>query len=141
MSKRVVVAAAAIAAIAVTGALAAPRASTSFAFGRTGGNIEPFTVTIAADGTVRARGPVRPSKQRLSARQLVSLLAVLKAERFSSLPGATHCSGALPDFASNFVTVRTGAATKTVFVRGDCSSRFEAVYKALSTAVGVRYGA
>jgi hypothetical protein len=128
----------AAAAIFAAAAFGQARGSMSFAFGRTGGNIEPFTVTIAADGMVHATGPVRAPKHRLSARELAGLLKVLKVERFSSLPGVTRCAGALPDFASDFVTVRTGAAKKTVLVRGDCSPRFAAVYKALSTAVGVR---
>ncbi len=110
----------------------------SFAFGRTGGNIEPFTITIAGNGSVTANGPVRPLRRQLGPRDLASLVNVVDAQRFFSLPRSVRCPGTLPDFASNFVTVRTRRASRTVLVHGDCSPRFEKVYRALSSAVGIR---
>lgn len=137
---RVAVAAAALVAASSTAALAAPHSTTSYAFGRTGGNIEPFTVSIAADGSVAVSGPVRVTRQRLSAPGMAHLAAVIRNVRFSGLPVTTRCSGTLPDISADFVSVRIGASDRTVLVHGDCSPRFTTVLKALERAVGLRYG-
>ena len=113
-------------------------AQASFAFGRTGGNIEPFTVTIARDGSVTTKGPVHPLRLRLSAPVLAHLTSVATAQHFFTLRRQTVCPGTLPDFAFSFVTVRTASASRTVLVRGDCRPAFTKVYAALSGAVGVR---
>ena len=118
-------------------AFAAPSPPTSYAFGRTGGSIRPFTVSISASGAVRAAGAVQVQKRQVTARALAKIAAVVKAERFASLPAATRCPGTLPDIASQFVTVRTGAPKRTVLVHGGCSPRFAAVFEALSRAVGL----
>jgi hypothetical protein len=44
----------------------------------------------------------------------------------------------LPDFASQLVTVRSAVGTRTVVRHGGCSARFNAVYRTLATAVGLR---
>jgi hypothetical protein len=125
-------------------ALASPTASvaattqTSFAFGRTGGNIAPFTITIARDGSVTTTGPARPLKQRLTSRALTRLSTLTQTQHFFSLRRQISCPGTLPDYAFRFVTVRTAHAARTVLVRGDCSPAFDKLYKALSTAVGSR---
>ena len=119
-----------------TAALAAPRATTSYAFGRTGGNIEPFTVSIAASGAVTVNGPVRTTKSQLSPAAMSRLSSVLRAARFSTLPAATRCKGELPDIAADFVT----AGGRTVLVHGTCSRRFTAVLTAMMHAVGLKYG-
>jgi hypothetical protein len=110
--------------------------ATSFAFGRVGGNIEPFTVTIAADGSVQANGPAQPYKRKVGAADLARVTRVVVAQRFFSLPRSTSCPKTLPDFASRFVTVHLHGASRRVVVRGECSSRFSAVYAALAKAVG-----
>jgi hypothetical protein len=120
-------------------ASAAPRVSPSYAFGRTGGNIEPFTISIAADGVVAVNGPVRALVHQVSPAAMARLAVVFRTERFSKLPPATRCAGELPDIAAQFVTVR-GATTRTVLVHGDCSPRFTKVYDALAQAAGLRYG-
>jgi len=109
-----------------------------FEFGRTGGNIVPFSVRIRANGTLAHSGPVElahPDAQ-LSQSRLASLLRLARAERFWSLPRQTACSGALPDLASRFVTIHTATRTRTVTVRGECGARFTRVYRALSSAAG-----
>ena len=122
-------------------ALASPTASvaattqTSFAFGRTGGNIAPFTI-IARDGSVTTTGPARPLTQRLTSRALTRLATLTQTQHFFSLRRQIICPGTLPDYAFRFVTVRTVQASRTVIVRGDCSPAFDRLYKALSTAVG-----
>jgi hypothetical protein len=110
----------------------------SFAIGRTGGNIAPFTVTIAADGAVSATGPARFSRHRVSAATLAGLLAVADRQDFFTLPRLIRCRKTLPDFASQLVTVKTAAGTRTVVRHGGCSARFNAVYRALATAVGLK---
>lgn len=121
--------------------LAAPgsTARASFAFGRTGGNIEPYTVRIGANGKIVAMGPVtvKNADARLSSVTLLHLLAVSDRERFFALPRRITCAGSLPDFAAAFVTVSTARRTRTVVVRGRCSARFDAVLRALERAAGV----
>ena len=111
--------------------------TTSFVFGRTGGNIAPFTVTISNSGAVSATGPVQPRVTVVGPAARARLVGLLRTTRFSSLPPTTRCSGAVPDFASNFVTVRRAGATHTVLVHGDCSTRFSTLYDALARTVGI----
>jgi hypothetical protein len=120
-------------------AAAAPRVATSYSFGRTGGNIRPFVIAIAADGSVHVSGPVRVLRQTLTAQQTAGLAALLRRERFSTLPATTRCTGTLPDIASEVVTVKAGTRLKSALVHGGCSPRFTAVYTALAAAVGLRY--
>jgi hypothetical protein len=138
--KRTFLTGAAALSVAVVLPLSATPATAStaaFAFGRTGGNIEPFTVAIAANGTVTASGPARPSKDNLEDADLARLARVVGAQHFFSLPRSTSCPKILPDFAARFVTVRMHGASRRVLVRGDCSRRFSAVYAALAKAVGI----
>jgi hypothetical protein len=120
-----------------TQAAAAPTTSISFAFGRIGGNIAPFTVTIASNGSTTAAGPARPLKSRVSALELARLSRLVTTQRFFTLPRSTRCPGTLPDFASEFITVHRGALTRRVVVHGDCSPRFTRTYAALTRAVGL----
>jgi hypothetical protein len=127
-------------ALASSGAVVAGTATkgTSFAFGRTGGNIAPFTIKIASDGSVTATGPAKPLRKRLTYRALTRLATLTKKQRFFSLRQQIRCPGTLPDFAFSFITVRTVRASRIVLVRGDCSPAFNRLYAALSTAVGTR---
>jgi hypothetical protein len=125
------------AAVVASAASAAPR---SYEFGRSGGSIIPFSVTIAVDGTVSVSGPVRVSVQRISPAGMVRLVAALRQQRFWGLPATTRCEGTLPDIAAEFITVHTGTATHSVLVHGDCVTRFNALYDAITRAVGLRYG-
>jgi hypothetical protein len=129
--------------ILVSAALALPAAGSatsgtmSFGFGRTGGNIAPFTVTISSSGAVSAVGPVRPTATRVAPVTRARLTALVKTTHFDSLPRTTRCRGALPDFASSFVTVKSAGSSRTVLVHGDCSAGFSALYRALAKAVGI----
>ena len=118
--------------------LAAPAAggttSPSFAFGRLGGNIKPLDVRIAATGRVTVDG--EPRTPALSQTKLQGLLRVALAQRFFGLPQKVVCPGQLPDFATLYVTVRTGTHIRTVTQRGNCNKRFIRVYDALRSAVG-----
>jgi hypothetical protein len=111
----------------------------SFKFGRVGGNIQPFTVTIARDGSVTSTGPVQPVRQQLTTRTLARLAALASTEHFFALPQRVNCAGSLPDFAYRSLTVSTSATrTRTVLVRGGCRPGYTALYAALAAAVGVR---
>jgi hypothetical protein len=129
------------AAAALIGVADAGSAATqpSFKFGRVGGNIQPFTVTIARDGSVTSTGPVKPVKHQLTAGTLARLAALAATEHFFALPLRVNCAGSLPDFAYRSVTVSTSATrTRTVLVRGGCRRGYTALYAALAAAVGVR---
>jgi hypothetical protein len=109
----------------------------SYVFGWSGGNIIPATVRILSNGTVTVTGPPNPARSHLTTRQLANVWRVIQARRFFSLR-SVNCSRALPDFATEFITVSTATRTKTVRVHGDCSARFKAIYKTLKSAVGLR---
>jgi hypothetical protein len=122
-------------ALAVVALAPAAAASTGYAFGREGGNIRPFTVTVTPSGAVRVTGPVTVGRTKLTAAQLASVATATASARFSSLPLTTRCPGTLPDFASTFVT----AGGRTVTVHGGCVPRFVQVWNALVAAVKLRY--
>jgi hypothetical protein len=102
-----------------------------FAFGRLGGNIRPYAVSIASDGRVRVSGPATTARAKLTAAQLASLDRAAADARFASLPAMTNCPGTLPDVATTFIRV----GTKTVRVHGDCVARYAKLFTALSHAV------
>ena len=108
----------------------AASASTGYAFGRTDGNIAPFTVSISPAGAVTVSGPARVGRSSLTAAQLATLRTAIEDARLGALPVRTVCVGTLPDFASSFI--RTG--TRTVAVRGSCSAAFTRAWKALAGA-------
>jgi len=74
---------------------------------------------------------------RLPPTALAHLLGIASKQRFFALPRRITCAGSLPDFASMFVKVSTPTRTRTVLVRGSCSTRFGAVLVALERAAGV----
>jgi len=110
----------------------------AFAFGRVGGNIAPFTVTIARNGTVSSAGATPGSSlaPRVSLDGLDGLLRLARAEGFFSLPHVVVCRGSLPDFAGQFVTITTGGTTRKVTVRGGCRPGFTELYAVVSAVAG-----
>jgi hypothetical protein len=104
---------------------------TGFAFGRLGGNIRPYGVTIANSGVVHTSGAATVGRTKLTPAQLVTLNRVATETNFELLPNATNCPGTLPDVASTYV--RVGA--RTVRVHGNCVSRYARMWKALVAAV------
>ena len=116
-----------------SGATASTQAG--FALGRTGGNIRPFTVAIAADGSVSVSGPVQVGRAKLTPAQLAALKKIAADAHFATLPKTTSCAGTLPDVASAFV--RVGA--RTVRVHGDCVARYLRVEKSLRAAVKLSF--
>jgi hypothetical protein len=123
---RPLLAAAALAAVLVPAAQAQP--TTGFAFGRTGGSIMPFRVTISTDGAVTTSGPATVGRRRLTKLQLAELNRIAFATSFSTLPATTACPDTLPDIAARFI--RVGA--RTVRVHGRCLPRFNRLWAALA---------
>jgi hypothetical protein len=125
--------------VALAAAFAAPASgattSTRFAFGRDGGNIIPFTVTIAVDGHVRVTGYVHTGRTKLTSAQLASLTLLAKQVRFTALPALTMCPNTLPDVATTLV--RVGA--RTVRVHGACVARVTRLWSAMRVAVQMTY--
>ena len=123
-------------AVALGGQSAHASSTPTLRFGRSGGNIAPFTVTISPTGRVTTQGPVklaRPSRT-LTPDAVHGLVVLAKTEGFSRMPAATACRGTLPDFAGSFVEV----GSKRVTVRGSCNRRFSQLYAVFAAAAGVR---
>jgi hypothetical protein len=115
--------------------LLAPTAGASpqrgFAFGRLGGNIRPYTVSIASDGRVSVSGSATAGRTKLTAAQLATLDRAVTDAKFGAFPPTTNCPATLPDIATTFI--RFGA--KTVRVHGSCVPRYAKLFTALSRAV------
>jgi hypothetical protein len=106
---------------------------TGFAFGRLGGNIRPYTVSIANSGTVRTSGAVEVGRTMVTSVQLATLNRVATETSFVTMPATTNCRGTLPDVASTFI--RVGA--RTVRVHGVCVPRYQRLLKALQASVRI----
>lgn len=115
---------------AAAAASAAPHRS-GFAFGRTGGNIRPFTVTIANSGIVTVRGPAQVGRKQLTPVQLGHLNLTAVKVRFSRLPKARSCAGTLPDVAYTFIRVGDRVAR----LRGACVPGYTRLWNGLTRAV------
>jgi hypothetical protein len=105
-----------------------------FAFGRTGGNIIPFTVSIANDGRVYVAGPVEVTRRRLTRIEIATLNRVVATNGFERLAPKTECPGVLPDVAATFVRV----GPLRVQVHGGCLARYQHIWNALAHAVRLR---
>lgn len=101
------------------------------AFGRTGGNIMPFTISIAPSGRVTASGPAPDHVATVSKARLAMLDRAVRAADVSTLPVATNCPGTNPDVA--WELIRLGG--RTVRVHGACVTRFTRLWDAMNRAV------
>lgn len=117
-------------AVLLAAALLLP-AKTGFAYGRAGGNIIPFTVTIATTGAVRATGAAPDHVATLTKQQLADLNRIAYDVRFATIPVVTACPDTLPDVAAQFIRV----GGRTVRVHGGCVRRFNKLWAALDRAV------
>jgi hypothetical protein len=107
-----------------------------FAFGRTGGNILPFTVSIENDGRVHVSGPVAVMRKRLTRIEVANLNRVVATNGFERLKPMNECPNVLPDIAATFVRV----GPLRVEVHGSCLARYQHVYNALARVVRLKYG-
>ena len=112
------------------------QSSPTFAFGRTGGNIIPFKVTIGRDGRVTTTGSGHVTLTQASTALRNGLAKLAQVEGFWTLPTFIACTGTNPDVAAHFVTVSAGGKTRTVTSHGSCKPAFEELYAVLSASVG-----
>lgn len=121
--------------LVIAAAVLVPSASATaqrgYAFGRVGGNIRPYTITIAATGEVRVSGSAKTGRAKLTAAHLAMLKRIATAVHFESLPAATACPATNPDVAATFVRV----GGRTVRVHGTCLARYERMLTALTGVV------
>jgi len=120
----------------LAGGSAKGAAPATFAFGRTGGNIIPFKVTIGKDGRVTTTGSGHVTLTQASTALRNGLAKLAQAEGFWTMPAFTACPGTNPDVAAHFVTVNAGGKTRTVTSHGSCKAPFEELYAVLSASVG-----
>src|SRR5689334_7643695 len=116
---------------ALAAASSAPaRTPPALAFGRSGGNIVPFTVVISATGHVTANGAT-PRTQKVPPAALASLRRLAAAAQLSTMRALTLCPQTLPDFAAAWIRI----GTHRVAVRGTCRPSFSRLYASLARAV------
>lgn len=113
------------------------QAPAAFSFGRTGGNIVPFRVTIGSGGRVTTSGPVHVALTQASTPLRNGLAKLARAEGFWTMATFLNCGRINPDVAGRFVTVSAAGRTRTVTVRGSCSPAFDELYAVLSASVGL----
>jgi hypothetical protein len=106
-------------------------AQTGFAFGRTGGNIMPYTISIATSGRVTATGPAPAHTKLVSKLRLANLNRAVFDAQFEALPTFTNCQATLPDIAAQLIRV----GGRTVRVHGACVARFNRLWTAMNRAV------
>jgi hypothetical protein len=120
--------------VVVPAALTTTPPKTSYAFGRSGGNIRPQTTTITSAGVVHIAGA---PDRHVSVAKRTELRALVRSVKFFSLPTYTNCPGAHPDVAARFVKVTLGTQVRTVTVHGSCVPRFQKLATALNRAAGL----
>jgi len=104
---------------------------TGFAFGRTGGDIVPFRISISAEGVVHGTGAAPRHDRRLTKLELATINRVAYETDFLDLRARTNCAPALPDEATEFIRV----ASHTVRVHGRCVPRFNRLWAALMHSI------
>jgi hypothetical protein len=122
-------------AVAASGVAATSSRPHRIAFGITGGNIVPFTVTLEPNGRIRHSGPRAPARHRLSHAEIASLSHLVRID-FAAGLASRRCPGTNPDVASGFIR----ALGRTVTVHGSCEPRFTKLWATLMRTVGLRVG-
>lgn len=113
----------------------ARQASTVFTFGVRGGNIRPWSVQLASDGSVTASiVTVGDAHLPDGHNTIIGLKVLAKAEQFGAMSRQTNCTGTLPDIASRYITYKG----KTVAVHGACVSHFNQLYAVLYNTADVQ---
>jgi len=122
--------------VVLAGGSSKRQAPPTFAFGRTGGNIIPVTVTIGKDGHVTTTGTQQLAITFATVPLRNGLAKLARAEGFFSMAKYGTCGKVNPDIASQFVTVSAFGKTRTVTQRGTCNAQFNELYAVLSASVG-----
>src|ERR1700692_4150076 len=79
----------------------------SISFGRTGGNIRPFSVNIYGDGFIAYKGAASPpAGYAVSPVAVLGLQTLATAEGFATWPKVITSPRLFPDSASLFVSIR-----------------------------------
>jgi hypothetical protein len=114
---------------------ASASSKTGFAFGRDGGNIQPFAVVITVKGDVDTIGPVEAHRKKLTRLQLAQLNRLAVTTGFAHLTQRTNCPGTLPDVAATYIRV----GPRTVHVHGNCVASYRKLWAALQQAARARF--
>jgi hypothetical protein len=109
-----------------------------FSFGVKGGNLRPWSVVLALDGSITATG-VTTTTQALTSPQdtLKGLLALADAEGFFAMSKQIGCpGGGNPDVSARTIAISTSTGTKRVSVFGTCKAPFNQLYAVLQQIAG-----
>ena len=119
--------------------LKAATARPAITMGIGGGNIVPWSVSIAGDGTVTAAGWHKPKKSHLTDPKdaLPALFKLADSEGFWNMAALTSCTGTLPDIATQYIEINSSSGSKRVAVHGGCSANFQQLLAAYDNAVGL----
>ena len=112
-------------------------------FGRGGGNIRPFQVDIAPDGTIVYTGTAPLSgAYAISWQAVQGLVRLAGAVNFWTMPAKLAGANVLPDIATLSIGIRQGCsnAVKTVHAHGSPSLDFTELFDALMAAAGLGDG-
>jgi hypothetical protein len=112
-------------------------------FGRNGGNIRPFQVDIAPDGTIVYTGTAPlASSYMISWQAVQGLVRLAGAVNFWTMPARLAGANVLPDIATLSIGIRQGCsnAVKTVRAHGSPSLDFTEFFDALMAAAGLGDG-
>jgi hypothetical protein len=92
-------------------------ATTSFEFGRTGGNLRGTSIRIGPDGAISRRltgGAWVPADSAIPRDAVTGLARVAWTNGFTGLPTAPSRPTRNPDIARDYIDVRSGCGTKHV---------------------------
>jgi hypothetical protein len=120
--------------IAPPHSLPVPLCRAEIAFGRFGGTIHPYTVTIMSNGSVTAVG-IGVGRKMLTPLVIRRLEAIARSLGFFGWPPATDCERKVPDIGWSWIGIAAKGTTKTVREHGNCIAGFHTLYAALSAAV------
>ncbi|HWE62755.1 MAG TPA: hypothetical protein VHB98_13660, partial [Chloroflexota bacterium] len=119
----------------------APGATPVFIFGHMGGNIRPTRIAIYSDGTITYQGG-RPlsTSYHIRPAAVLGLERLAQAEGVSTMPSLIKAPHWLPDFGTNYITVRAGCSAKVTTIRaqGSVSGGFSELYYTLAAATAAQ---
>jgi len=121
-----------------------PTDNSAITFGRKGGNILPFRVSIYGDGTLGYQGAARPvaSSYAIRPTAVQGLARLAGAEGFWGMPDLIAAARLFPDSGSLYITVRPGSygsSTRTVTLQGGAQDPgFQELFDTLGAASGLQ---
>lgn len=115
----------------------------AIAYGRKGGNILPFRVSVYGDGILRYQGAAHPVVASYAIRPTAvqGLSRLAGAEGFWGMPDLIAATRLFPDSGSLYITVRSGCygtSTRTVTLQGGAQDpAFQELFDTLTAASGL----